>query len=181
MKGRQSLLSSMTGLAVFSLVLLTLAAQAGVQPAIVVDGQYGEWDLNRDNSRPMHAVRTCKGRKGRKCIGEQVPNVYLHHDSITNTIFVLVLQEDGVQGGKNKPVVNIYALGQKIPAGLNDAGKISDFSWVMDADKRVGWEGAFQLTPGTYDCNTELNTVKKTKAASEVKVLDTKGMLFKCD
>ena len=195
MKARRSLISGrMAGWAMFSLVVVPLAAQAGVQPTVVVDGQYDEWDLNKDSSRPMHTVRTCQGRSGRKCIGERVPNVYLRYDSITNTVFVLVLEKEGMQDGKNKPVVNIYTLGQNVPVdpvGINGAGaeKKTNFSWVMEAGARVGWEGAFQLTPGTYDCDIELNTVKgaktvsERKAASEVEVIDidTEGLLFDCD
>ena len=193
MKARRSLISaSMAGWAIFFLVVIPLAARAGVQPTVTVDGQYDEWDLNKDSSRPMHTVRTCKGRSGRKCIGERVPNVYLRYDSITNTVFVLVLEKEGMQDGKNKPVVNIYTLGRDIPISsvdINGAGGISNFSWVMEAGARVGWEGAFQLTPGTYNCDTELNTVKgaetvsERKAASEVEVIDidTEGLLFDCD
>ncbi|MCI5138678.1 MAG: hypothetical protein D3922_09765 [Candidatus Electrothrix sp. AR1] len=180
----------MTGLAVFLFIVIPLAAQAGVRPAVVVDGQYDEWDLDKDSSRPMHTVRTCKGVNGRKCIGERVPNVYLRYDNITNTVFVLVLQKDSMQDGKKKPVVNIYSLGQNIPvdpADINGVGKISNFSWVMAAGARVGWEGSFQLIPGTYDCDTALDTIKGTKAASErkkaseVEVLDIDGLLFDCD
>ncbi|MCI5123918.1 MAG: hypothetical protein D3925_05440 [Candidatus Electrothrix sp. AR5] len=177
----------MTGLAVFLLIVMSLAAQAGVQPAVVVDGQYDEWDLNKDSSRPLHTVRTCKGRSGLKCIGEGVPNVYLRYDSITNTVFVLVLQKDSMQDGKNKPVVNIYSLGQNIPVNIDGAGKVSNFSWVRDGGNRVGWEGSFQLAPGSYDCETALETIKGTKTvsqrkeASEVEVLDTEGLLLDCD
>ena len=179
MKARHSLrCGRMTGMAVFFLIVFPLAAQAGRQTAVVVDGQYEEWDLNKDCSTPM--------RSGSRCTGESVPNVYLRYDSITNTVFVLVLQKDSMQDGRSKPVVNIYTLGQNVPIGLSESGKISDFSWVMNGDKRVGWEGAFQLAPGTYDCDTgahttgDAETISERKAASEVEVIDTEGLLFKC-
>jgi hypothetical protein len=181
MKARQFLFSgSMAGLAVFSLIVIPLAAQAGAQTAVVVDGQYDEWDLDKDCSTPM---RSDRGRG----TGEESPSVYLRYDSITNTVFVLVLQEDSVQNGQSKPVVNIYSLGQNLPVNLNGAGKISNFSWVMNGGNRVGWEGSFQHTSGTYDCNTELKTVEKRKTvserkrASEVEVLDTGGLLLRSD
>ncbi|CAK8713334.1 hypothetical protein KKHLCK_02370 [Candidatus Electrothrix laxa] len=181
MKARQSLLNgSMTGLAVFLLIVIPLAARAGVQTAVVVDGQYDDWDLDKDCSAPMHSGRGCAG-------GEASPNVYLRYDSITNTVFVLVLQKKGMQDGQSKPVVNIYSLGQNIPVDIHNAGKISNFFWVMDSGNRVGWEGSFQHTPGTYNCETALNTVQKTKTASErkkaseVEVLDTEDLFFECD
>jgi len=178
MKARDSLLyGRMTGLAVFFLIVFPLAAQAGRQTAILVDGQYEEWDLDKDCSTPM--------RSGSGCTGESVPNVYLRYDSLTNTVFVLVLQKDSLQDGRSKPIVNIYTLGQNIPINLGESGKISDFSWVMDSGRRVGWEGSFQLTPGSYDCDTGLRITGETeaasrKAASEVEVIDTEGLLFKC-
>ena len=178
MKERDSLLGGrMTGWAVFFLLVLPLAARAGVQTAVVVDGRYDEWDLDKDCSTPMRS--NCNK-------GEVLPSVYLRYDSITNTVFVLVLQQDGTQDGKSKPVVNIYTLGQDIPVNLNGAGKISNFSWVTDSGRRIGWEGSFQLTPGTYDCNVTENTLERSKAvperknASEVEVIDT-DRLFKCD
>ena len=180
MKARQSLLCGrMTGLAVFLLIVIPLAAQAGVQTAVVVDGQYDEWDLDKDCSTPMGSDRSYTG--------EVLPSVYLRYDSITNTVFVLVLQKDSMQDEKSKPVVNIYSLGQNLPNGFNGGGRISNFSWVMDGGKRVGWEGSFQHSSGTYDCETALDTLGRSKkgsrkkTASEVKVLDTEGLIFKCD
>ncbi|WP_339138178.1 MAG: hypothetical protein WGN25_08105 [Candidatus Electrothrix sp. GW3-4] len=192
MKARHSLLSArMTGITILFLIVVPLAAQAGVQKAVVVDGHYEEWDLKADRSRPMPTERrtpsTCNTvHNGRKCIGEEIPNVYLRYDSITNTVFVLVLQKDTIEDGKKKPVVNIYTLGQNIPVNLDDPGKISHFSWVMDAGHRVGWEGAFQLTPGVYDCDTGQSTLtgaqpaSEKKTAAEVEVIDTEGLFLNC-
>ncbi|MDU9048569.1 MAG: hypothetical protein Q3M30_06940 [Candidatus Electrothrix sp. Rat3] len=179
MKGaRYSLLSRrMAGLAVFFFIVFPLAAQAGTQTP-VVDGQYDEWDLDKDSSIPM--------RSGYNA-GEVLPSVYLRYDSITNTVFVLVLQKDSMQDGKRKPVVNIYTLGQDIPVDINGAEKISNFSWVMNGGHHIGWEGSFQLTPGTYDCNAASHTLERSrkvserKRASEVEVIDTKGLSLKCD
>ena len=100
MKVRHSLLCGhMTGLAVFFLIVFPLAAQAGRQSAVIVDGRYEEWDLDKDCSTPM--------RSGSNCTGESVPNVYLRYDSITNTVFVLVLQKGSKQDERSKPIVNI--------------------------------------------------------------------------
>ncbi|MCI5211349.1 MAG: hypothetical protein D3910_21775 [Candidatus Electrothrix sp. ATG2] len=162
----------------YFLIVFPLVAQAGVRTAVVVDGQYDEWDLDKDCSIPMRSTR--KGN------GEILPNVYLRYDSITNTVFVLVLGEDGLRDGKRKPVVNIYSLGQDMPIGINGAGKISDFSWVMDQGKRVGWEGAFHMAPGTYDCDAKLRTTQganaksEAKKASEVEVIDTEELFIDC-
>ena len=180
MKARQSLLyGHMTGLAIFLLIVIPLTAQAGMQTAVVVDGQYDEWDMDKDCSTPV--------RSDRSYTGEALPSVYLRYDSITNTVFVLVLQKDSIHNGQSKPVVNIYSLGQGVPINLNGAGKISNFSWVMDGGNRVGWEGSFQHGPGTYDCETALNAAERSKnvsgkkTASEVKVLDTEGLILNCD
>ncbi len=181
MKVRCALFSgSMTGLAVFLFVVLPFTAQADAQTTIVVDGQYGDWDLAKDCSTPM--------RSDRRGTREVSPNVYLRYDNITNTVFVLVLQKDSMQqDGKGKPVVNIYTLGQNIPVDSgesNISGKASNFSWVMDGSNCVGWEGAFQLSSGAYDCNTENTYSSKSqerKRASEVEVLDTDGFFFKSD
>lgn len=181
MKVRCALFSGrMTGLAVFLLVIFPFTAQAGVQKTIVIDGQYGEWDLDKDCSTPM--------RSDQKGTREVSPNVYLRYDNITNTVFVLVLQKDSIQrDGKSKPVVNIYTLGQNMPVASGDSNsseKPSNFSWVMDGSNCVGWEGAFQLSPGAYDCDTGKtysSKSQKRKRASEVKVLDTDGLFLKCD
>jgi len=172
MRTKDSLVNgSVAGLAIFLFVVLPLTSQAGLQTAIVVDGQYDEWNLDKDCSAPLH--------NDQGCAGEALPKVYLHYDNTANTVFVLVLQPDSIKEEKMAPVVNIYSLGPSIPAHLNSAGKISSFSWVMEGGTRVGWEGAFQVTPGTYQCDARLPT--RAKSASEVEVIDTEALLFDCD
>jgi hypothetical protein len=180
MRAKDSLVnSSVAGLAMLFFIVLPLSTQAGLQKAIVVDGQYDEWDLEKDCSTPLH--------NGQRNAGEVLPKVYLHYDNITNMVFVLVLQKGGMQEEGRAPVVNIYSLGQSIPGHLNGAGKISDFSWVMEGATRVGWEGSFQVSTGTYQCDARESTraqslsVLKKKTASEVEVIDTEELLFDCD
>ncbi len=176
MRAKNSLVNgSVAGLAIFLLIVLPLAAQAGVQTTVVVDGQYDEWDLDKNCSTPMHSDQGCAG--------EALPKVYLHYDNIANMVFVLVLQTGGMQMGKDDPVMNIYSLGDSIPTHLNGAGKIANFSWVMDGSIRVGWEGSFRMIPEDYQCDTPAHTraALKKKTASEVEVIDTEDLLFDCD
>lgn len=156
-------------------IVFPLAAQADIRSAVVVDGQYDDWDLDKDRSKPM--------QKKQGCTEETSPKVYLHYDNITNTLFVLVLRKEGLQGRLNTPVVNIYSLGQNgqnILDNRNRAGKAPNFSWVMDNSTCVGWEGSYPMKPGSYSCDTALDNalkkvteVTKRKKASEVKVIDT--------
>ena len=180
MRAKDSLVNgSVAGLAMFLFIVIPLTAQAGMQTAVVVDGQYDEWDLDKNCSTPMHSDQGCAG--------EALPKVYLHYDNITNMVFVLVLQKGGMQVGKDTPVVNIYSLGSNISTYLNGAGKIANFSWVMEGATRVGWEGAFRMNPGTYQCDTPEHTrahiepALNKKTASEVEVIDTEDLLFDCD
>lgn len=155
-------------------IIFLLAAQADVPSAVIVDGQYDDWDLDKDRSTPM--------QKKQECTEKALPKVYLHYDNITSTLFVLVLQKEGVQGGLNKPGVNIYSLGQNILGNRNRAGKATNFSWVMDNSTCVGWEGSYQMKPGTYTCDTALKEAAKRKKASEVEVINTidAESLFDC-
>lgn len=181
MRAKDSLVSdSMAGLAILFLIVFPLAGQAGVPKTIVVDGRYDDWDLEKDCSPTMH--------NNQGCTGEALPKVYLHYDNITNTVFVLVLQKGGLKEGGNAPVVNIYSLGHNIPVSLNSAENISSFSWIMDGAARIGWEGAFQMSPGaSYQCDAPVQTKVRTqsapkkKTASEVEVIDTEKLMFGCE
>ncbi|MCI5148303.1 MAG: hypothetical protein D3916_02720 [Candidatus Electrothrix sp. MAN1_4] len=180
MRAKDSLVSgSVLGLMILLFIVMPLAGQAGVQKNVVVDGQYDDWDLDKGCLTPMH--------NDQGCTGEALPKVYLHYDNITNTVFVLVLQKGGIKEGGNAPVVNIYSLGHNIPVNLNGAGNISSFSWIMERSTRIGWEGAFQMTPGaSYQCDAPVHTKVRTqsalkkKTASEVEVIDTEKLLFDC-
>ena len=152
-------------------IVFPLAAQADIPSAVVVDGQYDDWDLDKNRSTPM--------QKKQGCTEKTSPKVYLHYDNITNTLFVLVLRKEGLQDGLNKPVVNIYSLGQNILGNRNSAGKATNFSWVMDNSTCVGWEGSYPMKPGSYTCDTALKETAKRKKASEVEVIDTVD-LFNC-
>lgn len=180
MRARDSLVSaSVAGFAMLLLIVIPLAGQAGVQKTVVVDGQYDDWDLNKDCLTPM--------QRDQGCAGEALPKVYLHYDNITNTVFVLVLQKSGIKEGSNAPVVNIYSLGHNLPVNLNSTDNISDFSWIMEGATRIGWEGAFPMTPGaSYQCDAPIHTRErsqsalKKKNASEVEVIDTDKLKFDC-
>jgi hypothetical protein len=182
MRAKDSLVSgSVAGLAIFLFVVFPLTTQAGGQPTFVVDGQYDEWDLEKDCSTSLH--------NGQGYAEETLPKVYLHYDNIANTVFVLVLQKEGIKSGMDAPVVNIYSLGHHaLPAHLNGAGKMPNFSWVMEGTTRVGWEGAFQVNPGaSYQCDARNSTRQrhlsslKKKKASEVEVIDTEELLLNCN
>lgn len=193
MKARDFLLNeSITGLAVFFLIVIPLAGQAETKTALVVDGRYEDWNLGKESARPVStksaAQCTCNVLySGRKCLGEKMPNVYLRYDSISNTLFVLVLQKETMQDGTWKPMVNIYPLGRNSPISTKGSEKKTDFSWVTEKGQRVGWEGAFQLTAGSYDCETgkivgkaETGKSESRKTASEVEVIDMEKLFFKC-
>jgi hypothetical protein len=180
MRAKDSLVSSsVAGLAILFFIVIPLAGQAGVQKTVVVDGQYDDWDLDKDCLAPMH--------NDQGCAGEALPKVYLHYDNITNTVFVLVLQKGGIKEGSNAPVVNIYSLGHNFPGNLNGAGNISKFSWITEGSTRIGWEGAFQMSPGaSYQCDApgqpkvRIQSAPKKKTASEVEVIDTEKLMFDC-
>jgi len=170
-----------SGLAVFFLVALPLTVQAETQ-TVVVDGQYDDWDLDKEFSLPMRSHLQSSCPEGLS------PNVYLRYDENSNTVFVLVLQQEAVRDGMSKPVVNIYSLGQKYPAAADKKEKISDFSWVMKEGSPIGWEAAFQLLNATYDCGatgsgsgaaeaSEENSERKN--ALEVEVIDTERFFSK--
>ncbi|MCW5212468.1 hypothetical protein VU04_06125 [Desulfobulbus sp. TB] len=166
MRARNSLASRrVVRWAMLFFIVFPLTAQADIPSAVVVDGQYDDWDLDKDRSTPM--------QKKQGCNEKILPKVYLRYDNATGTLFVLVLGQEGLQGGLNKPVVNIYSLGQNILDNRDRTGKDKKFSWVMDNSTCVGWEGSYPMKPRSYTCDTALKEVAKRKKASEVEVIDT--------
>lgn len=184
MKSKDSIFNrTLIGWFVFFLAAIPVAAQAKLQTT-VVDGQYDEWDLDRDCFPPMR--HRFENRT------EGLSNVYLRYDSNTNTVFVLVLQADGAQRLPAEPMVKMYSAGQNSPVGCDtgDNGITPNFSWVMDGEIRIGWEGSFRLDSGAYDCAAEFHvhhnlmeraSTGRQKKASEVKVLDTDHLFPGCD
>ena len=134
----------------FLLAAASLAAQEKFQ-IIIVDGQYDDWDLTNDFFSPMYKA----GNRSK----EHLSNAYLRYDKNNNTVFVLVLRKDGAPIIEDEPWVKVYSLGRStlVNSKSGNDGVAPDFSWIMNKNKRIGWEGSFQISQGHYSDTLELH------------------------
>ena len=150
--------------------------------AVTVDGQYNDWDLSDDFFGPMYRA----GNSAKDLLS----NAYLRYDSNAETVFVLVLEDEGalvpLSASPDNAWVKVYSLGhQTLVSGTSgNEGMAPDFSWVEEDGVVIGWEGSFKLAPGNYGDGFEIHvnhgeetssTGKKTTAGGEE--LNTEDLL----
>ena len=131
-----------------------LTARAGAPTptagAAVVDGDHSEWNLATDFFSDMF-----RAGKPSKPIESAV---YLRYDCRTETLYALVLAQDGVPAVmvSGTAWIAIDAQNNKfVTDGSGDDGVPPDFAWIdpgFDGDPTHarGYEASFHLWPGTY-------------------------------
>ncbi|MDY6908257.1 MAG: hypothetical protein SV910_08570, partial [Chloroflexota bacterium] len=147
---RVALALLMGALAVIPAVQSIDLASAAVPPAptygtAAVDGDTGEWDLGDDFFAEMYeAGKTSK---------PDTSKLYLRYDCESNTLYALVLANDGLLVIVETDESYIKVAGDKKVGDTDgDDGNPPDFAWVgRDGDRAQGWEASFVLAPGSYD------------------------------
>ncbi|MCI5221279.1 MAG: hypothetical protein D3924_01000 [Candidatus Electrothrix sp. AR4] len=157
-----------TLIALASLLLAPLTHAAQATP-ITIDGQYDEWDLSKDFFAPMHAT----GDRDK----ELLSNAYLRYDRKTKIVSVLVLQADRKTTTQNDAWIKVYHIGRapRVDNNSGNNGAAPDFSWVMDGDTRIGWEGSFYLDPGLFGDAVEIHVKRNGRIASTGKGRTAEG------
>jgi hypothetical protein len=131
------------------LLLAAQPAYAATPPeptyaSATVDGDYSEWDLTNDHFAHMYRA------------GDPLKpiesHLYLRYDCRTNTLYALVLAEEGVEV-LEQPDDAFVKLGNttKLVDG-NDSppdGTPPDFEWITD-NGTTGWEASASLAPRIY-------------------------------
>lgn len=109
-----------------------------------VDGDYSEWDLTNDHFAHMY-------RAGNP-LKPIESHLYLRYDCANNTLYALVLAEEGVtvlvQPGD--AFVKLGDATKLVDGNSGDDGTPPDFQWIVDGGNTVGWEASATLAPGSY-------------------------------
>ncbi|MHA2060683.1 MAG: hypothetical protein ACW963_00110, partial [Candidatus Sifarchaeia archaeon] len=107
----------------------------------VVDGNPGEWDLTADFYADMYRA----GDDGKTVESK----LYLRYNPVTETLYILVLTEPGVDGLKlpDDAWAAIDDISNKVVTGNSgDDGTPPDFAWVNPTNGNVdGFEASFNL------------------------------------
>jgi hypothetical protein len=139
----------------------------------VVNGNPGEWDLTSDFYAPMYVA----GDPTKAILA----NGYLRYDCATNTLYVLVLQQNYLQLNAipllTSPTGNAWteidgnSMKEYTDTSGND-GTPPDFAWVglgysqADMSYAQGYEASFSLMPGSYTIVVHVEALNSTTAAT---------------
>ena len=120
----------------------------------LVDGDPSEWNLATDFAAEM--------REAGKASKDLLSKLYLRYNCNTETMYVLVLAEDGYEAleSANDAWVKFDSLpgnGKVVDGNEANDGIPPDFAWVHDGSKLVGYEASFTLAPGTYTKDVEFH------------------------
>jgi len=85
-------------------------------------------------------------------------NLYLRYDCISQTLYILVLNVNGIVAITSPQ--DAYLKYKINPSGAQSfkgvGGDSQTFAWVTSGNSVVGWEGSFQIAPGTYTINAHV-------------------------
>jgi hypothetical protein len=112
-----------------------------------VDGNTGEWILANDFFACMYEA----GNPSFTVLSK----LYLRYDCNTNTVYALVLAEDGFTPLQQPQDawIKIYDIQQDplVDGYSGDDGTPPDFQWVYANGNLLGYEASFSLNEGTYN------------------------------
>jgi hypothetical protein len=139
----------------------------------MIDGNASEWDTTADFAATMctagsvaHDTMTCDG-PGKVNLSD----LYLRYDCGADVLYVLVLEEDGYQAERSASDawVTIGGNSNKVVNGSSPKdGALPNFAWVESGGELVGYEAAFELTPGTHDdVEVHLNVSANTSSTGK--------------
>jgi hypothetical protein len=147
-----------------------------------VDGDISDWNLEADFSANMCTAGSV-GSDG-NCAGsgkENLSDLYSRYDCVTNTIYVLVLENDSHRAEKSADDawVTIGGKSNKVVKGSSgNNGAAPDFSWVENNSGRtIGYEASFLLEAGYVEVH--LNVSNNTSSTG--KNGDTMSITTQCN
>jgi hypothetical protein len=153
-KAQQPALAATAALTLLlALTISALPVYSAIPPqptygSATVDGDYAEWDLVNDFFAYMYrAGDPLKPVESR---------LYLRYDCQTQTLYALVLAEQGVPV-LNQPDDAFIKLGNTtklVDGNYGDDGTPPDFAWVQSNSDYIGFEASAPLASGSY---TNLN------------------------
>ena len=147
MKKVRVLVSIIMGIVALMAVATVLAASEPTYGTAIVDGDYNEWDLEKDLFAPMYRA----GDSSKP----QESNLYLRYNCVSSTLYVLVLALHDVpievNGGEEHWLKLDGALKVDDQSGNN--GEPPDFEWIglNEGGAAQGWEASTSLSDGTYN------------------------------
>lgn len=138
------------GMAVISLLsFISVSSYALSFGSATVDGNPIEWS-STDFFASMH-----RAGDPDKVIES---NLYLRYDCNTQTLYTLVLNVNGIQAITSPN--DAYVKFKTDPNGNHSikgvGGDYPSFAWVASGNTVIGWEGSFQLAPGSYVINAHI-------------------------
>ena len=109
-----------------------------------VDGDYSEWDLTNDHFAHMY-----RAGNPLKAIES---HLYLRYDCANNTLYALVLAEEGVTVlvQPDDAFVKLGNVTKLVDGNSGDNGTPPDFQWIVEAATTVGFEASAILAPASY-------------------------------
>jgi len=110
-----------------------------------VDGDSSEWDLTSDFVANMY-----RAGNPTKAIESKL---YLRYDANTETLYVLVLAEPGVDVlvEPDDAFVKLGNTNKLVDGNSGDDGVAPDFAWIgLNGDRAAGWEASTPLAMGSY-------------------------------
>lgn len=134
-----------------ALLVSTLPAYGATPPeptygSATVDGDYSEWDLNNDHFAHMY-------RAGNP-LKPIESHLYVRYDCQTETLYVLVLAEQGVPvlPQADDAFVKLGNATKLVDGNSGNDGVPPDFSWIVEGENGtyVGFEASAPLPPGSY-------------------------------
>lgn len=147
---RQLMKSWFQGMVVASLLsIVSVSSFALSFGTATVDGNPIEWTAS-DFYANMH-----RAGDPNKVIES---NLYLRYDCNTQTLYILVLNVNGIQAiASSQDAYLKYKVNPAAPQSVKGVGGDSQsFAWVASGNTVVGWEGSFQIAPGTYTINAHV-------------------------
>jgi hypothetical protein len=130
------------------------ASATPVLGSAVVDGDYSEWNLATDFTAEM--------REAGKANKDLLSKLYLRYDCNMQTMYVLVLAEDGYEAvnSANDAWIKFDSLpgnGKVVDGNDDNDGTLPDFAWVSVGATFIGYEASFTIAPGTYTEDVEVH------------------------
>ena len=171
-----------TALAATAALTLLLALTISVLPAYAatppeptygsanVDGDPSEWDLTNDFFARMYRA----GKPEKKVESK----LYLRYDCKTQTLYALVLAEQGVTvlPQPDDAFIKLGNTTKLVDGNYGDDGTPPDFAWITQDSTYFGFEASTPLAPGNY---TNLNVhVQVSDEGSQTSAVADRAILL---
>ena len=135
-----------------------------------VDGNESEWDLTNDFFARMYRA----GKPDKKVESK----LYLRYDCNTQTLYALVLVEQGVTvlPQPDDAFIKLGNATKLVDGNYGDDGTPPDFAWITQNSTYYGFEASTPLAPGSY---TNLNVhVQVSDEGSQTSAVADRAILL---